>query len=65
MLGFQDIEQPKKRRFFNCIPTSFALDDEQVDELIDAGKDLLRADPEFKRLLADLEDDAAMANMME
>lgn len=53
-LGFRDIIQPKKRRFFNQIPTSFSLTDEQVDELIVAGRDILQANSEFRRLLDDL-----------
>jgi NTE family protein len=54
-LGFREIEQHKKRLFFNQIPTSFSLTDVQVDRLIEAGRKALHADPEFNRLLADLE----------
>ncbi len=60
VLGFQDIKQQKKQRFFNRIPTSFALDDEQVDELIEAGRNLLLANSVFKQLLADLETEAGL-----
>lgn len=52
--GFRDIQQPERRRFFNQVPTSFALSEEQVDRLIAAGREMLRENPEFQRLLADL-----------
>lgn len=45
---------PEDRQFFNNIPTSFALSDEQVDRLIAIGGELLRKDPEFQRFLSDL-----------
>jgi len=41
--------------FFDAIPTSFALDDEQVDKLIKAGRELLRNNVEFQQLLTDIE----------
>jgi NTE family protein len=53
-MGFIDIEQPEQRRFFNAIPTSFGLSEEEVDRLIKAGHDLLRNNPEYQKLLADL-----------
>jgi NTE family protein len=52
--SFRDIQQPERRRFFNQVPTSFALSEDQVDRLIAAGREILREDPEFQRLLADL-----------
>jgi len=53
-LSFKDINQPEKRRFFNHIPTSFSLTDEQVDRLIAAGRALLRSNPDYQRFLAGL-----------
>ncbi len=53
-LSFRDINQPEKRRFFNRIPTSFSLTDEQVDRLIAAGRTLLRNNAEYQRFLAGL-----------
>ena len=53
-LGFRDFEEPKKRRLFNRIPTSFTLSDEQVDHLIAAGRELLRGNPVFQQFVADL-----------
>lgn len=53
-LGFHDVPEPKLRLFFNQVPTSFDLTDEQVDKLIKAGRELLRRNPEFQRLVAAL-----------
>jgi NTE family protein len=54
LLDFEGIQQEERRRFFNRMPTSFSLTDEQVDGLIAAGRELLRNNPEFRRLLADM-----------
>ena len=51
---FADIPDPDRRIFFNKVPTSFDLTDEQVDRLIEAGRQLLRDNPEFRNLLSDL-----------
>ena len=53
-LGFRDIQHPKQLRFFNQIPTSYSLTDEQVNKLIAAGRDLLRNHPDFQLLVAGL-----------
>lgn len=53
-LGFEDIEKRERRLFFNRIPTSFALSNEQVDALIEAGRNTLVANAEFQRLIGDL-----------
>lgn len=52
--SFRGIPDPEQRRFFNRVPTSFALSDEQVDRLIAAGRKIIRNNPEFQRLVADL-----------
>ena len=54
-VSIQDIQHPELLAFFDAIPTSFALDDEQVDKLIKAGRDLLRNNVEFQQLLTDIE----------
>jgi len=54
LLSFRDVP-PERRRFFNVIPTSFALGDEQVDALIAAGSELLHGNAEFRRFLADVD----------
>lgn len=53
MLYFHGIQDEKERLFLDQTPTSFSLTDEQVDGLIEAGGELLRNDPEFRRLLSD------------
>ena len=53
-LGVEDIGQPEELDYLNEIPTSFSLSDEQVDRLIDAGRTLLRNNPDYQRFLAGL-----------
>ena len=53
-LSFEELGQPEARAYFNKVPTSFKLSDEQVDRLIAVGRQLLREHPDFQRLLADL-----------
>ena len=53
-LSFEELKQPEVRAYFNKVPTSFNLSNEQVDKLIAAGRQLLREHPDFQRLLADL-----------
>ena len=52
-LSFSKIDEPELLGFFNAVPTSFSLTDDQVDRLIRAGRELLRRHPEFQRLLAE------------
>jgi len=54
-ISFRDIQQPERQRFFNRIPTSFSLSDEQVDRLIETGRELLRQNPDFQLFLSDLD----------
>jgi NTE family protein len=51
---FHDIKPPSLIPFFNAIPTSFTLSDEQNDKLIKAGRDLLRNNPVYQQLVRDL-----------
>jgi len=53
-ISFEGIKQPEARQFFNKVPTSFSLSDEEVDKLIEAGRQLLRDHPVFQQLVADL-----------
>jgi NTE family protein len=57
-LSFEDVPDAPLRRFLNEIPTSFALSTEQVDRLIATGRQLLRDNPEFRRLLTSLQGQA-------
>lgn len=54
LLSFDGIGDAQHRQFFNQIPTSFSLTEEQVDELITAGGELLGRNPEFRRLMTDV-----------
>ena len=54
-VSLRNISSPEKHRLFNLIPTGFSLSDEQVDELINAGRQLLRNNPEFKALVQSMQ----------
>ena len=51
-LAFKDIPDVEQRRYFNVVPTSFSLSNEQVDRLIAAGHQLLQGNAEFQHFLA-------------
>lgn len=53
-VGFDFIPDADERAYFETLPTSFKLDDEQVDRLIAVGRQLLRSAPEFQSLLEEL-----------
>ena len=54
-LAFKDLPDAARRRYFNAVPTSFRLSDEQVDRLIAAGHQMLKENADFQRFLAGLE----------
>ena len=53
-VSFDQVAQPHLKAFLNKIPTSFNLTDEQVNTLIESARTLLREEPSFKKLKADL-----------
>ncbi len=53
-IGLRGVKNPEHRLFFNKIPTSFALSQEQVDRLVSGGRNLLLDDPEYQRAVAAL-----------
>ena len=53
-VSFEGIADPKERRYFYELPTSFALEDEQVDRLRQIAGRLLRDSPEFRKVLQEL-----------
>ena len=53
-MSFEDVPQPQLKVFLNKIPTSFSLENEQVDALISSSRSLLSDNPEFQHLLRDL-----------
>lgn len=54
-----ELEDPYERSRLMRIPTGLALNDAQVDDLLQAASQLIRNDKEFQRLLRDLETEAA------
>lgn len=53
-LDFQSLKDPHEVSFFNSIPTSFSLEGEQVDRLVELGGRLMREHPEYQKLLRDM-----------
>jgi NTE family protein len=53
-LNFSQIKNSDTKYLINQIPTSLTLSDQEVDMVIKAGRDLLRENPEFQRLLNDI-----------
>jgi NTE family protein len=51
---FADLSDTGQRKFFQALPTSFSLDDEEVDKLISVGGSLLRENAQFQGLLTEL-----------
>jgi NTE family protein len=51
-VSFASIQAKTLKSYFNNLPTTLELSDIEVDMLIDAGRDLLLADPGFKEFLA-------------
>jgi len=47
-LGFDDLQDSTEREYFNAVPTSLSLTEQQVDKLIEVGQQLLRDNPQFK-----------------
>jgi NTE family protein len=50
-LDFESIADKKQRNLLNNMATSFSLPDQEVDQLIEAGHNLLRQSPAYQRLL--------------
>jgi NTE family protein len=53
-VSIEDVEDPEKSLYLNEIPTSFSLEKEQADTVIVVGRQLLRQNEEFRRLLTNL-----------
>ena len=53
-VSIQDEKKPDILEFLNKVPTNFSLSDEQVDQLIESGRVILRNNPEFKNLVKEL-----------
>lgn len=53
-LSFKKFNDPSRMAYFLSLPTTFNLSDEVVDELKAAAHTLLHENPDFKKLMADL-----------
>ena len=53
-VSFESIRDPEERNFFENLPTSFRLADDEVERLEEAGARLLRKSTEFQRFLRQL-----------
>ncbi|MGB5261622.1 MAG: patatin-like phospholipase family protein [Gammaproteobacteria bacterium] len=53
-IDFNRIPQSGQRQYFNQIPTSLSLSQEQVDDLIAVGRELLLSNNEFQRFVRDM-----------
>lgn len=51
VVSLRDLPDPELRARLEAVPTGFSLSPVQVDELVDAGRRLLRQNPEFQALL--------------
>jgi hypothetical protein len=53
-VDFEAIADPDRRKYFFTLPTSFSLEKDQVQALIDMGPQLLEQSPEFQEFLQGL-----------
>lgn len=53
-VAFEYIESDHDRNWFKNLPTSFELPRETVDKLREVGRQILREDPQFKKLMEEL-----------
>jgi NTE family protein len=53
-IAFDTLPDEKERDYFNSVPTSFSLEEEQVDRLREVAAKLLYTDKDFRRFVEDL-----------
>jgi NTE family protein len=53
-INFENLSDPDERDYFMNLPTSFVLEDEQVDHLREVAGRLLRQSPVYQDLLMEL-----------
>jgi NTE family protein len=56
-LSFENIKEKAEKLYFNELPTSFALEKEEVDRLIEVGGRLLSDNPSFRRFMEEYSHD--------
>ena len=54
-VSLKDVQQSQLRVLLNEIPTSFSLSKETVGQLVESGVNLLNQNPEYQRLVSDLQ----------
>ncbi len=54
-INFDNISDPVRREYFENLPTSFSLKEEQVDNLIEIGGELMRQSPVYQQVLSELD----------
>lgn len=54
LLTFHQVRDDQRRAIFNAMPTTFRLQPQQVDSLVELAGELLRASPEFQAFQGDL-----------
>ncbi len=54
-VSFKDVQQPELRVLLNKIPTSFGLSKDAIGHLVESGVNLLYQNPEYQRLVSDLQ----------
>jgi hypothetical protein len=54
-VSFDQIVNSNDRKYFEHLPTTYSLGRRRVDALVKLGGRLLRANPEYVRLMCDLE----------
>lgn len=54
-LDVTDIQKKEDRLFFHQVPTSFSIEKYQADKLIELAKGMLRQEPEYQKLLDEID----------
>jgi NTE family protein len=53
-VNFEAIHDPDRRKYFLSLPTSFSLEKDQVQSLLDVGPQLLEESPDFQAFIQSL-----------
>ena len=53
-ISFDAIRDPEERQYFENLPTSFVLEDEQVDRLREVAAELMRQSPDYKQVISEI-----------
>lgn len=56
-VSFDNIQDEERRDALKGLPTSFTLDDDEIDALRQAGRDLLQQSPDFQQMLVAIQDE--------